>query len=65
MSSADESQPLLGNNRESAGHYVDSHSSNPREEFSKERSVESTDGEKNVASLSKLLLLSISSVNIR
>ena len=45
MSSADESLPLLKSNRESAGHSIDSHSSNPREEFSKERSVESTERE--------------------
>ena len=43
MSSADESLPLLKNNRESAVHSVDSHSSSPREEFSKDRSVESTE----------------------
>ena len=40
MSSADESQPLLGNNLESAGQSIYSHSSDPREEFSKERSTD-------------------------
>ena len=57
MSSADESRPLLGSNRESVGHSIDGYSSNPREEFIKERSVESTEREKKCCFLVEIVAI--------